>query len=64
MDGCYEFEPLEGGGTQILYALRVEPAFVVPGFLRRQAEKEIVKRAVRGLKQHAETIESANASEG
>ncbi len=62
MEGYYEFEPLEGGGTQILYALRVAPAFVVPGFLRDQAEKEIVKRAVRGLKRYAEEIESGTAS--
>jgi ribosome-associated toxin RatA of RatAB toxin-antitoxin module len=64
MDGYYEFEPLESGGTQIVYALRVETAFVVPGFLRRQAEKEIVKRAVRGLKRYAEEVESGKSPAG
>jgi ribosome-associated toxin RatA of RatAB toxin-antitoxin module len=54
MHGSYEFNPLEGGGTEIVYALRVEPAFTVPGFLRRQAEKQIVSSALRGLRRRAE----------
>ncbi len=60
MDGHYEFTPLEGGGTEILYALRVEPAFTVPGFLRRQAEKQIIGSALRGLRRRAE-LRSGNA---
>jgi len=47
---------LESGGTEVLYALRVEPAFTVPGFLRRQAEKQIVSSALRGLKKRAESM--------
>jgi uncharacterized membrane protein len=58
MEGSYTFKPLEGGGTEIVYALRVEPAFTVPGFLRRQAEKQIVGSALRELKRHAEQLES------
>lgn len=54
MHGSYEFLPVEGGGTEIVYALRVEPAFTVPGFLRRQAEKQIVSSALRGLRRRAE----------
>ncbi|HEX5630479.1 MAG TPA: SRPBCC family protein [Acidimicrobiia bacterium] len=53
MEGYYEFRPREGA-TEIVYALRVEPAFVVPGFLRRQAEKQIVQAALRGLRRRAE----------
>ena len=53
MEGYYEFNPREGG-TEIVYALRVEPSFVVPGFLRRQAEKQIVQAALRGLCRRAE----------
>jgi len=53
MEGCYEFRPRDGG-TEIVYALRVEPAFVIPGFLRRQAEKQIVQAALRGLRRRAE----------
>lgn len=54
MEGSYEFNELPDGGTEVLYALRVEPAFTVPGFLRRQAEKQIVSSALRGLKKRAE----------
>lgn len=54
MDGSYEFNELNDGGTEVLYALKVEPAFIVPGFLRRQAEKQIVSSALRGLKKQAE----------
>lgn len=55
MEGYYQFNELDGGGTEIVYALRVEPAFEVPGFLRRQAEKQIVQAALRGLRARAET---------
>ncbi|MCP4305292.1 MAG: cyclase [bacterium] len=54
MEGSYRFTDLEEGGTEVLYALKVEPAFTVPGFLRRQAEKQIVSNALRGLKKRAE----------
>lgn len=53
MEGHYEFRERDGA-TEIVYALRVEPAFVVPGFLRRQAEKQIVQAALRGLRRRAE----------
>ncbi len=54
MEGSYEFRSTEGGGTAIAYALRVAPNFSVPGFLRRQAEKQIVQAALRGLRLRAE----------
>lgn len=54
MEGSYQFNELEDGGTEVLYALKVDPAFSVPGFLRRQAEKQIVSSALRGLKKRAE----------
>lgn len=54
MDGSYQFDELADGGTEVLYALRVDPAFSLPGFLRRQAEKQIVSSALRGLKRRAE----------
>ena len=59
MEGSYHFTDLEGGGTAIAYALRVAPNFSVPGFLRRQAEKQIVSAALRGLKRRAEERASA-----
>jgi ribosome-associated toxin RatA of RatAB toxin-antitoxin module len=55
LEGRYEFNELEETGTEVVYALRVEPGFSVPGFLRRQAEKQIVGTALRGLKKRAET---------
>jgi ribosome-associated toxin RatA of RatAB toxin-antitoxin module len=54
MEGSYEFRESESGGTTIVYALRVAPNFSVPGFLRRQAEKQIVQAALRGLRRRAE----------
>ena len=53
MEGSYQFTGTEVG-TSISYALRVAPNFTVPGFLRRQAEKQIVQAALRGLRQQAE----------
>lgn len=53
LDGRYEFNEIDGG-CEVVYALKVDPAFTVPGFLRRQAEKQIVGTALRGLKKQAE----------
>lgn len=55
MAGSYEFNRLDEGGTEVVYALRVDPAFSIPGFLRKQAEKQIVSTALRGLKKRAES---------
>jgi hypothetical protein len=49
LEGSYTFNPVDGA-TEVVYALSVEPNFVVPGFLRRQAEKQIVTTALRGLR--------------
>lgn len=54
LDGRYEFNALEDGGSEVVYALRINPGFTVPGFLRKQAEKQIVGTALRGLKKRAE----------
>jgi ribosome-associated toxin RatA of RatAB toxin-antitoxin module len=54
LQGRYEFNALDDEGTEVVYALRVDPAFTVPGFLRKQAEKQIVGTALRGLKKRAE----------
>ncbi len=54
MQGSYEFTAHEGGATSVVYALKVDPAFPVPGFIRRQAEKTLVNIALRGLKKRAE----------
>lgn len=54
LEGRYEFNPLDDECTEVVYALKVDPAFTVPGFLRKQAEKQIVGTALRGLKKQAE----------
>lgn len=55
LDGSYTFESGETG-TEVVYALTVEPNFTVPGFLRRQAERQIVTTALKGLRKRvAET---------
>lgn len=59
MDGSYAFNEVEGGKTEVVYALRAEPAFTIPGFLRRQVEKQIVGTALRGLRRQIEENASA-----
>ncbi|MGH8871825.1 MAG: SRPBCC family protein [Acidimicrobiia bacterium] len=49
LEGSYTFNPVDGA-TEVVYALTVEPNFTIPGFLRRQAEKQIVTTALRGLR--------------
>lgn len=57
LEGSYEFSEVEGG-TSVVYALRVTPAFTIPGFLRRQAEKQLVGTALRGLRKRVESLGS------
>ncbi len=54
MEGSYSFNELEVGKTEVIYALRAEPAFTIPGFLKRQVEKQIVGTALRGLRRRVE----------
>jgi uncharacterized membrane protein len=55
MEGSYEFIELDEG-TQVVYALRAEPAFKIPGFLRKQVEKQIIGTALRGLRKRVEVV--------
>lgn len=50
LEGSYQFEPGEEGATEVVYSLTVEPNFILPGFIKRQAEKQIVNTALRGLR--------------
>jgi ribosome-associated toxin RatA of RatAB toxin-antitoxin module len=55
LEGSYRFQPGEAG-TEVVYALTVETVFTIPGFIRRQAERQIVTTALRGLRKRvAET---------
>ena len=49
LEGSYQFTSLDDA-TEVVYSLTVEPNFTVPGFLRRQAERQIVTTALRGLR--------------
>jgi ribosome-associated toxin RatA of RatAB toxin-antitoxin module len=49
LEGSYRFVPVDGA-TEVTYSFTVEPKFTIPGFLRRQAEKQIVTTALRGLR--------------
>ncbi|MCI0543204.1 MAG: SRPBCC family protein, partial [Actinobacteria bacterium] len=49
LEGSYVFNPTDDG-TEVVYTLSVETKFTIPGFLRRQAEKQIVTTALRGLR--------------
>ena len=57
LEGSYEFTEVDGG-TSVVYALRVQPAFTIPGFLRRQAERQLVGTALRGLRKRVESLSS------
>jgi ribosome-associated toxin RatA of RatAB toxin-antitoxin module len=50
LEGSYQFGPAEDGATEVVYSLSVEPNFTIPGFIKRQAEKQIVTTALRGLR--------------
>ena len=50
LEGSYQFTKTDGGSTEVVYALTVEPNFTIPGFIKRQAEKQIVNTALRGLR--------------
>jgi uncharacterized membrane protein len=58
MEGSYELSELEGGSTEVVYALKVDYSFPLPGFLRRQAEKQLVGTALRGLKKRVEEVQT------
>ena len=55
LEGSYQFTQLDDG-TEVVYALRAEPAFKIPGFLKKQVEKQIVGTALRGLRKRVESV--------
>ncbi len=54
LSGTYEFDEFDDV-TEVRYETRVEPGFPIPGFLKRQAEKQIVKGALADLKKRVES---------
>ncbi len=53
LSGSYEFDEFDDI-TEVRYETRVDPGFPMPGFLKRQAEKQIVKGALADLKKRVE----------
>ncbi|MCW2956595.1 MAG: hypothetical protein JWO69_1464 [Thermoleophilia bacterium] len=54
IQGSYDFEVNDAGGTTITYELAIDPGFPVPGFLLKRAARHITGQALTGLKERAE----------
>jgi ribosome-associated toxin RatA of RatAB toxin-antitoxin module len=52
--GQYDLQELDEDETKVTYKTTVEPGIKVPGMLRRQAERQIIKQALDGLKKRVE----------
>jgi ribosome-associated toxin RatA of RatAB toxin-antitoxin module len=55
LDGRYEFDPADGGGTEITYHLEVELRVPIPGFIKMRAQSRIMSTALRELKARVES---------
>jgi ribosome-associated toxin RatA of RatAB toxin-antitoxin module len=53
--GSYELEPAGDGATRVTYRLQVELGVAIPGFLLRQAARQIVRTALGDLKRRVES---------
>lgn len=54
LSGSYEFDEFDDV-TEVRYEMSMDPGFPIPSFLRRQAEKQIVKGALNDLKKRVES---------
>lgn len=55
LDGSYVLAP-QGATTEVTYALEVDIAMPVPGFLRKRAAKTILDTGLKGLKRRVESL--------
>ena len=55
MEGSYSFDQFEDV-TEVTYEMKVDPGFPIPGFLKRQAEKQIARSALEDLKKRVESL--------
>ena len=53
LSGSYEFDEFDDV-TEVRYETSIDPGFPVPGMLKRQAQKQIVKGALQDLKKRVE----------
>lgn len=54
LEGEYALEA-DGDTTKVTYKMAIEPAVRIPGFLKRQIEKQVVNTALGGLKKRVES---------
>ncbi len=54
LSGSYTFDEFDDV-TEVTYETTIDPGFPVPGFLKRQAEKQIVRGALEDLKKRVES---------
>lgn len=54
LSGSYSFDEFDDV-TEVVYETRIDPGFPLPGLLKRQAEKQIVKGALADLKKRVES---------
>jgi len=52
--GEYELEELDAEETKVTYRMAIDLKMKVPGFIRKQGEKQIVDGALKGLKKRVE----------
>jgi uncharacterized membrane protein len=53
LSGAYSFDEFDEV-TEVTYELAIDPGFPMPGFLRKQAQKQIMKAALTDLKKRVE----------
>ncbi len=54
--GSYTLEPTGDGATRVTYRLEVDLGMPLPGLVRRQAAKQIVRTALADLKRRVESM--------
>ena len=54
IQGEYVLDPVEDDATDVTYRLTLELGVSLPGFMRRQAEKQVINTALGGLKKRVE----------
>jgi ribosome-associated toxin RatA of RatAB toxin-antitoxin module len=55
LSGSYDLEPLDDDDTRVTYRLDVELGMPLPGLVKRQAAKQIVRSALNDLKRRVES---------
>jgi uncharacterized membrane protein len=55
IQGEYQLDELDEDETRVTYRMQLDLKMKVPGFLRRQGEKQIVDGALKGLKKRVES---------